>query len=46
MSDVCSKSMKFKYGTGAMATAENMFLFGYNMKIVEEWWRSTLLVGE
>ena len=43
---VCSKSMKFKYGTGAMATAENMFLFGYNMKIVEEWWRSTLLVGE
>ena len=43
---VCSKSMKFKYGTGAMATAENMFLFGYNMKIVEEWWSSTLLVGE
>ena len=43
---VCSKIMKFKYGTGAMATAENMFLFGYNMKIVEEWWRSTLLVGE
>ena len=36
MCTVCSKSMKFKYGTGAMATAENMFLFGYNMKDVED----------
>ena len=28
------KEYEVKYGTGAMATAENKFLFGYNMKIV------------